>query len=234
MKKVLAMVLCVLLAMGAMGAALADEETKLTVSGNGTVLIESDLAVISMGVREVAKDVLEAQASVNGKIASIREALLDAGVKEDQINTDAISIYANYDYSGSTEMVIGYTAYNSLSVRTTDIENVGKLIDAAFAAGANTLDNVQFTVQDDSKAQEQALTMAVEDARRKADVLAAAVGKSVASIQSLAETSVYTYDSMRNFGTAEMAMSDSAGAGTMVQAALIEVNANVTMELELR
>ena len=72
MKKVLAMVLCVLLAMGALGAALADEETKLTVSGNGTVLIESDLAVISMGVREVAKDVLEAQASVNGKIASMR------------------------------------------------------------------------------------------------------------------------------------------------------------------
>ena len=233
MKKMFAMLLCLaILALGT-GAALA-EGTKLTVSGSGTVLVESDLAVVTVGVREASTDVLVAQSTVNEKIAAIKQSLLDAGAKESEINTDSINIYANYDYSDNTEVIVGYTANNTLSVRTTDIDNVGALIDAAFAAGANTLDNVQFTVQDDSEAREQALTKAVEDARRKADVLAAAVGLQIASIASIAESGVYTYDSMRNYAMMDEATTESGGAGTLVQAALVSVDASVSMEFELQ
>ena len=233
MKKMFAMLLCLaILALGT-GAALA-EGTKLTVSGSGTVLVESDLAVVTVGVREASTDVLVAQSTVNEKIAAIKQSLLDAGAKESEINTDSINIYANYDYSDNTEVIVGYTANNTLSVRTTDIDNVGALIDAAFAAGANTLDNVQFTVQDDSEAREQALTKAVEDARRKAEVLAAAAGLQIASIESIAESGVYTYDSMRNYAMMDEATTESGGAGTLVQAALVSVDAMVSMEFELQ
>lgn len=234
MKKMFAMLLCLaILALGT-GAALADGTT-LSVTGNGTVLVESDLAIVTVGVQETSKDVLEAQSTVNEKIAAIKQALLDAGVEESSINTDSINIYANYDYSDNTEVIVGYTARNSLSVRTTDMDNVGSLIDAAFAAGANTLDNVQFTVQDDTQAREQALTMAVEDARRKADVLASAAGLQVASIERISEGGVSVYDSMRNYAAdTVMAAEESGGAGTLVQAALVSVDATVSMEFELQ
>lgn len=235
MKKLLVLLTCVALLALCAGPALAEGEgTKLSVSGNGTVLVESDLAIVTVGVREASADVLVAQATVNEKIAAIKQALLDAGVQETEINTDSINIYANYDYSDNTEVIVGYTANNSLSVRTTDIDNVGALIDAAFAAGANTLDNVQFTVQDDSEAREQALTKAVEDARRKADVLAAAVGMQVAAIESIAESGVYTYDSMRNFAQMDAAATEGSGAGTLVQAALVSVDASVSMDFILQ
>lgn len=234
MKKMFAMLLCLaILALGT-GAALADGTT-LSVTGNGTVLVESDLAIVTVGVQETSKDVLEAQSTVNEKIAAIKQALLDAGVEESSINTDSINIYANYDYSDNTEVIVGYTARNSLSVRTTDMDNVGSLIDAAFVAGANTLDNVQFTVQDDTQAREQALTMAVEDARRKADVLASAAGLQVASIERISEGGVSVYDSMRNYAAdTVMAAEESGGAGTLVQAALVSVDATVSMEFELQ
>lgn len=234
MKKMFAMLLCLaILALGT-GAALADGTT-LSVTGNGTVLVESDLAIVTVGVQETSKDVLEAQSTVNEKIAAIKQALLDAGVEESEINTDSINIYANYDYSDNTEVIVGYTARNSLSVRTTDMDNVGSLIDAAFVAGANTLDNVQFTVQDDTQAREQALTMAVEDARRKADVLASAAGLQVASIERISEGGVSVYDSMRNYAAdTVMAAEESGGAGTLVQAALVSVDATVSMEFELQ
>ena len=234
MKKMFAMLLCLaILALGT-GAALADG-TKLSVTGSGTVLVESDLAIVTVGVQETSKDVLEAQSTVNEKIAAIKQALLDAGVEESSINTDSINIYANYDYSDNTEVIVGYTARNSLSVRTTDMDNVGSLIDASFAAGANTLDNVQFTVQDDTQAREQALTMAVEDARRKADVLASAAGLQVASIERISEGGVSVSDSMRNYAAdTVMAAEESGGAGTLVQAALVSVDASVSMEFELQ
>ena len=235
MKKLLVLLTCVALLALCAGPALAEGEgTKLSVSGNGTVLVKSDLAIVTVGVREASADVLVAQATVNEKIAAIKQALLDAGVQETEINTDSINIYANYDYSDNTEVIVGYTANNSLSVRTTDIDNVGALIDAAFAAGANTLDNVQFTVQDDSEAREQALTKAVEDARRKADVLAAAVGMQVTAIESIAESGVYTYDSMRNFAQMDAAATEESGAGTLVQAALVSVDASVSMDFILQ
>ena len=229
-----AMLLCLaILALGT-GAALADGTT-LSVTGSGTVLVESDLAIVTVGVQETSKDVLEAQSTVNEKIAAIKQALLDAGVEESEINTDSINIYANYDYSDNTEVIVGYTARNSLSVRTTDMDNVGSLIDAAFVAGANTLDNVQFTVLDDTQAREQALTMAVEDARRKADVLASAAGLQVASIERISEGGVSVYDSMRNYAAdTVMAAEESGGAGTLVQAALVSVDATVSMEFELQ
>ena len=235
MKKLLVLLTCVALLALCAGPALAEGEgTKLSVSGNGTVLVESDLAIVTVGVREASADVLVAQATVNEKIAAIKQALLDAGVQETEINTDSINIYANYDYSDNTEVIVGYTANNSLSVRTTDMDNVGSLIDAAFAAGANTLDNVQFTVQDDSEAREQALTKAVEDARRKADVLAAAAGMQVTAIESIAESGVYTYDSMRNFAQMDAAATEGSGAGTLVQAALVSVDASVLMDFILQ
>ena len=65
---------------------------------------------------------LVAQSTVNEKIAAIKQALLEAGAKESEINTDSINIYANYDYSDNTEVIVGYTANNTLSVRTTDID----------------------------------------------------------------------------------------------------------------
>ena len=233
MRKLLAMLLCVaLLALG-MCTALADGAS-LSVTGSGVVQVKSDLAIISIGVREAATDVLGAQPAVNNKIAAVRQALLDAGAEESELNTDSISIYANYDYTDGTEVIVGYTAYNSLSVRTPNIDGVGALIDAAFAAGANTLDGVQFTLQDDTQARDQAMVLAVEDARRKAEVLAEAAGMQISSIESISEGGSYTYDSMRNAVYAAAQDEAGGGAGTMVQAALVNVEASVTMEYELQ
>ena len=231
MRKLLAMLLCVaLLALG-MCTALADG-TSLSVTGSGVVQVKSDLAIISIGVREADTDVLEAQSAVNNKIAAVRQALLDAGAEESELNTDSISIYANYDYTDGTEVIVGYTAYNSLSVRTPNIDGVGALIDAAFAAGANTLGGVQFTLQDDTQARDQAMVLAVEDARRKAEVLAGAAGMQISSIENISEGGSYTYDSMRNAVTMEASAADGA-AGTQVQAALVSVDASVSMEFTL-
>ena len=82
MKKLLVLLTCVALLALCAGPALAEGEgTKLSVSGNGTVLVESDLAIVTVGVREASADVLVAQAAVNEKIADIKQALLYAGVQ---------------------------------------------------------------------------------------------------------------------------------------------------------
>ena len=69
---------------------------------------------------------------------------------------------------------------------------------------------------------------------RKADVLAAAAGMKVTAIESIAESGVYTYDSMRNFAQMDAAATEGSGAGTLVQAALVSVDASVSMDFILQ
>lgn len=76
------------------------------------------------------------------------------------------------------------------------------------------------------------MVLAVEDARRKAEVLAEAAGMQISSIESISEGGSYTYDSMRNAVTMEASTADGA-AGTQVQAALVSVDASVSMEFTL-
>ena len=97
MRKLLSVFLAVLL-LAVPVTASADSE--ITVNGTGETLVSADMAIISLGVNARDKDVLKAQAKVNEAIASIRTALIENGVAEEDINTDYINIYAMYDYSG--------------------------------------------------------------------------------------------------------------------------------------
>ena len=210
---------------------LAAAETRITVNGTGETRISADTAVISMGVSARNKDVLEAQKTVNGSIAQIRQALLDGGVAEENINTDYMSIYAIYNYDEDAERIQAYEASTTLAVKVTDMEIVGEVIDKAFAAGANTLNGISFSASDTDAARDEALRAAVAEARGRAEVLAEASGLKITGIELISDGNVFSYDNrVGNFSAKRMdeAAADT-GAGTVVQAAKLIVSATVSI-----
>ena len=215
-------------------AALA--ETEITVSGTGETQISADTAVISLGVSARDQDVLKAQQKVNETIAAIRKALMEKGVKEENINTEYINIYAMYDYSSDQEQIAAYNASSTLAIRVTDMDSTGMLIDAAFEAGANTLNGISFSASDTEEARAASLKKAVADARAKAEILAEAAGLSITGIETVSEGGVYSYDNtVGNFRAKGMsAMETEEDAGTVVQAAKLIVSATVTITFEAK
>ena len=214
-------------------ASVALGETKITVSGTGETKVAADTAIITLGVSARDKDVLKAQQKVNESIAAIRQALVAKGVKEENINTDYLNIYAMYDYRDDMEEVVAYNANSSLAIRVENIEDAGMLIDEAFAAGANTLNGISFSAADTSDAEKESLKKAVADAKEKAEVLAEAAGLKITGMEIISEGGVYSYDnSISNFtarskgAETEEAVMD---AGTSVQAAKLIVSANITI-----
>lgn len=225
MRRFLIAILVILMA--AMPAA-ALAETKIAVTGTGNSLVPADVAVISMGVMERDPDVLTAQAKVNEKIAAIRSALIEQGVQEEDINTDFINIYAIYDYRDDRELLTGYNVSSNLAVRVTEMDKVGGMIDAAFGAGANTLNGISFSATDTSVAKAEALKIAVADAKAKAEVLADAAGLKIIGIETISENGTYSYErGPMNFVAKESAAADTAG--TVVQAAKLNVEATVSI-----
>lgn len=206
-------------------------ETTITVNGTGEVRISADTAVISLGVNARDKDVLKAQQMVNESIAAIRTALIDRNVKEENINTEYINIYAIYDYQNGEEMLTAYNASSTLAIRVTDMESVGALIDASFEAGANTLNGITFSASDTEEAETEALKMAVKAARAKAEVLAEASGLKITGTKTISEGGVFNYEnSVGNIHAKQLDFAEAAAdAGTVVQAAKMIVNATVSI-----
>lgn len=209
------------------------DKTEINVNGSGEVLVAADTAVITLGITTQNKDVLEAQNTVNAAIEKIRTALIENGIKKEDINTDRLRIYAVYDYSNNVELLTAYNASSYLAIRTTDMDMVGKIIDIAFGAGANTLNDIAFSASDTEEASTEALTAAVKDARRKAEIMAAAAGLKITGIESITESYSYSGDSGVNAFYKNAVMADEAtGASTLVQASKLKVSASVSIVFE--
>ena len=230
MRKLAALFLSIALICVCAGA-LAD--SKISVSGSGTVLVAADTAVISLGISFRDQDVLIAQQKANETIAAIRAALTEYGIAPEDINTGYLNIYAVYDYSGTTEEIVGYNANSTLAIRVTDMAAVGKVIDLAFGAGANMLNGVDFSASETDGARAEALKKAVQDARAKAEVLAEASGLTIKGISVIEEGSTYSYDTgLTRFAKAYGATEDAAEAGTVVQSAKLQVTASIVITFD--
>ncbi len=233
MKKLIAIFVALVMLLFSV-AALA--ETKITVNGTGEVRVSADTAIISLGVNARDKDVLKAQQRVNETIAAIRTALIEQGVKEENINTDFINIYPLYDYSNDQEQLAAYNASSTLAIKVTDMESVGSLIDVCFAAGANTLNGISFSASDTEEAKTEAMKKAVTDAKKKAEILAEASGLKIIGIEIISEGGVYSYqNNVGNVyakGVDDIVEETEADAGTVVQSAKLIVSASVSITFE--
>ena len=217
-------------------AAVSLAETKISVSGTGNTLVPADTAVVSLGISSRDKDVLKAQQKANEVIASIRAILTENGIAAEDINTGYLNIYAMYDYNDGLEEISAYNANSTLAIRLTDMTIIGQVIDLAFSAGANTLNGIDFSASDTEEANAVALKKAVEDARAKANILAEAAGLKITKIEAITEGATYSYDSGANvFRSKTMAETEedaSSGSPTVVQAAKLQVTANISITFE--
>ena len=232
MRRIVALFFVLVMVLG-ISSALAEQT--ITVTGSGETLVAADTAVVSVGVNVRKKDALEAQSAANEVIASIRAVLTKAGLKEEDISTGYINLYAVYDYSKDVEEIVAYNANSSLAIKVTDMGRVGEVIDMAFGAGANTLDGVSFSVTDDTEARKEALKAAVEDAKEKAAILAEAAGMGGIEIVSVEEGSVFSYDSgVNNFSRKTFGEEAATDSPTVVQAAKICVSAGVIVTFRVK
>ena len=164
------------------------QDGTITVSGTGTVTVDPDTAVVTLGVQANAATGAEAMDQVNASSAALTEALVAAGIAEEDIQTSGLNLWTTTDDRGE---VNGYQASLSVNVTVRDIAAVGPTIDAAQqAAGPGfTIGGVTFSFADPESVLEQARIDAVDSARTKAEQYAAAAGLTLGDVVSIIEGS---------------------------------------------
>lgn len=198
----------------------ADENNlvpRILVTGEGSIDLAPDMAVLSLTVTrqaETARAALDANSSAMQEVLAAMKA---AGIETRDLQTSDFSIQPNYVYppqqpSGQREppQIVGYTVRNSLTVRIRDISTVGSILDKSVSLGVNEGGNITFTNEDPSTAITQARIKAMKDALLKAKTLAEAAGVKTGRLLEISEQS-FNPQPMQ-MARAEMAMSRSADA----------------------
>lgn len=165
----------------------------VTVVGTGKVSLTPDMAEINVGAESRAATVSEAKAAVDSQMAAILAALQELGIAEKDIQTSQYSIYFERDPNapvlneGPAENQGAYRVTNMLTVTIRDIDQVGDVLDAVIAAGANQVYGVSFTVSDTQKWEGQARENAVNDAQARAEDLARLSGVKLGDVLVISE-----------------------------------------------
>jgi uncharacterized protein YggE len=160
----------------------------ITAVGTGVVEGRPDVLQLSLGVttREgSAADALTKNANLADQVITV---LKLAGVADKDIQTSGLSISPVYDDDG--EHVIAYAVDNRVTAQIHQIDQAGKIVDAATkVAGDNiVVDSLFFSFDDNSAMVAAARADAVKRAKAQAEQLATAAGVELGDLMSIDET----------------------------------------------
>jgi uncharacterized protein len=208
--------------------------TDVGVSGTGHVFASPDTAVASVGVDITDATLALATSDASAKMTAVLDKIKSLGVDSKDITTisyDVNPITSN-PKEGETPTITGYQVSNVVRVKIRNLADVGKILDAAVAAGANTLNSLYFTVDDPTPLEKQARQQAVSDAMTKAKTLADAAGVKLGPITSISEN-LSTPIPFLSRAAAPAAVGLGAGAPGPVETGQTEITVNVEMHFQI-
>jgi uncharacterized protein YggE len=110
------------------------------------------------------------------------------GIGGADVQTSALQLSAQYaDQDKGPRRLTGYQAQNTITVRVSELAQVGAVVDALVAAGANEIEGVDFDIADRRPVEDQARRLAVKALEARAALYAEATGYRVKRLVSLSE-----------------------------------------------
>jgi hypothetical protein len=199
-------------------------------TGEATVTVRPDRAQIDVGVVTQA-DTSQAAVQQNAQklettLSNLKRLLgADADIK-----TISYSVTPNYRYpkEGGEPTISGYTATNIVRVTVDDLTKVGSVIDTATQGGSNRIQNLRFTLKDESPVKAQALRDAAIKARSNAQALASALELRVVRVLSVTDAGAPVVP------VREIAFARADAASTPIEPGTIEVTASVVLTVEVQ
>ena len=208
---------------------------RLNTTGFAEVRRAPDQAEVSLGVAAAGKSSTEAIDKVNTLIAKVVAAVKALNHPGLVVQTQTVNLIPQYRQERDFQQtqppeIVGYSAQTTVRIVTADVPRVGQAIDAGLKAGANQLFGIAFSLKDDAEAKQAAMRQAAQDARSKADTLAAALGLTLGTVLEANTDGSQVRPSMHRGGAEGLPMAAKADfAPTVVEAGEVVVTATVSV-----
>ncbi|HYM16442.1 MAG TPA: SIMPL domain-containing protein [Dehalococcoidia bacterium] len=209
------------------------QQTGITVSGEGKATGTPDVGNIQLGVSKLASTVADARSQAAASMSAMIASMKSNGVADKDIQTQQLNIAPEYDFTNNRQTLKGFRVTNIVSAKIRAIDTTSKVVDDAVTAGGNDaqVQGLSFTIDRPESLMTQARQAAVADARAKAETLAKALGVQLGKPMVISESNVVTPIPF----AAGVATRDSAAApSTPIQPGTQDVTVNVSVSWSIQ
>jgi uncharacterized protein YggE len=208
----------------------------VTVGASGSIKVEPDVAYLSIAVETRGAKAAEAQQANADKFAAVEKTLYEKfAIDKKDVKTTGFNVQPEYKYTEKDGQVLkGYIAVHQIQVTYRKLTEIGKLLDALTAAGANRLDGIQFGTEKKDQYELEALKKAMANASAKANVLASSANRQLKGVINIVQGDVSSNPILYDQYGANMKLTESASASTSVQTGQIEISTTVTVQYEMQ
>ena len=205
----------------------------ISVSGEGTVRATPDRATVRFGVVTEAEEAEPARAQNAAAAKKALNAARALGIPENKIRLETLRLQPRYEYDEDrrSREQVGFQAIREVSVEVDSVDLVPTLVTRVVQQGANTLNGIQYDLQDRTAARNEALQEAATDAQGKADLLAEALGATRGAVLQINEQSFDFPRPMMRMDMEMAARTQAAAAPEPEAYAAGEIEVTATVQL---
>ena len=218
----------------------------LSVSGEGEVFATPDTAEFTFSITEEGESASVVKDAVDAKANDVIETLKAEGVEERDIKTVAYELHPKYEWvqercvnvypCPGKQVQQGFSLTQSILVKARDLDKAGTYLGLVTEKNVTDVSGLIFTIDDEDALRAGARKSAIEDAKQKAEQLAADLGVSLVRIVNFNENQGYMPSP---YMARDMAMAYGIGGGAeeekvSVPAGENKISTNVTITYEIR
>ena len=156
-------------------------------SGNGLVELPADHAALVLGVEVEDSRPDSAALRMGVLLDSVTDTLVSLGIPRDSLPTSRIDLRPRTSVAGGDRVTV-YQATSLVRIRVWDLERVGEVLSSAVAAGATTIETLDYRSTREREGRDEALRLATEEANRDARIMAEAQGMQLMRLVSATST----------------------------------------------
>ncbi|MGS2738274.1 SIMPL domain-containing protein [Sinomicrobium sp. M5D2P17] len=209
---------------------LKDPSRTISVSGEGTVKVVPDKVTLKVRVENEGKSALDVKKLNDALIDKVLKFCKDMKIDAKDVKTEYLNLNKNYDYQTKEYK---YVANQSLSIRLKDLSKYEALSQGLLDAGVNRIDGVEFNASNIDELKSQARKKAVENARKKAEEYASALGKNLGEPIYLSEIGQPEPIPMPGYAMMK-AEADTSGSGESIAIGEMSIKATIHVGFELK
>lgn len=167
-------------------------QDQINVVGVGEIDGEPDQVVLNISINAQESSLVEAKNIADQRYTSVLEKIKAAGVEDKNIKATRINAQPQYEWSNSKRIYKGERVSRSLQVTINDLDSVSELMQSIVESGVSTIDSMTAGFQNPEALEQEALGLAADDAKSKAEFLAKRLGRKLGQATIISEQSFST------------------------------------------
>lgn len=201
-------------------------------TGDATVKIKPDIALVTVGAIAQGATAEDAQSAVADRVARILDKAKALGIAQKDVMSGGYHIDPQYAYGpNQAPRITGYQANQLIVLTLRDVNAAGKTLDALVQGdGANKV-SIRFTLEDPKAAQANARSLAIADARSKADAMSGAAGVHLGRVIAVSDLGSPQPSA---FARDEAVAQPAASVPTQIPVGDLEVIVHVQVQFEIQ